>query len=47
VGFSPAASDVPLPLWITAASPLVGPVVLALGYAFFIRMLRTYTSPGS
>ncbi|MFF0339026.1 ABC transporter permease [Kribbella sp. NPDC004875] len=40
-------SDVPLPLWLVVASPLVGPVVLALGYAFFIRMLPTYSSPGS
>jgi ABC-2 type transport system permease protein len=40
-------ADVPLPGWLIAASPLAGLAVFALGYAFFVRMLPRYTSPGS
>ncbi|MEU8226586.1 ABC-2 family transporter protein [Kribbella sp. NPDC048915] len=41
------ASEVPLPTWLTTVSPLAGPVVLALGYLTFIKMMPRYTSPGA
>ncbi|MDX2973842.1 ABC-2 family transporter protein [Kribbella solani] len=53
IAFLPASlllgrtGDIPLPVWLIAAAPVAGPVVLALGYAFFIRMLPRYASPGS
>ena len=53
IAFLPAAlllgraDDIPLPTWLTAASPLVGIAVFALGYTFFNRMLPRYTSPGN
>jgi ABC-2 type transport system permease protein len=40
-------SDVPLPSWLTTASPLVGILVFAFGYRFFTAMMPRYTSPGS
>ncbi|GAA1691405.1 ABC-2 family transporter protein [Kribbella yunnanensis] len=40
-------AEVPLPVWLTTASPLAGVLALALGYTFFTRMLPSYTSPGS
>jgi ABC-2 type transport system permease protein len=39
--------DVPLPVWLITASPLAGPIVFALSYAFFTKMMPRYTSPGS
>jgi ABC-2 type transport system permease protein len=40
-------SAVPLPLWLTTASPLAGAAVFALGYTFFTKMMPRYTSPGT
>jgi ABC-2 type transport system permease protein len=39
--------DVPLPTWLTTASPLAGALVMAVGYGFFSKMMPRYTSPGS
>jgi len=41
------ADETPLPLWLSYCSPLVGLVWFVLGYLFFTRMMRYYTSPGS
>jgi len=41
------ADDVPLPLWLTAISPVAGVAVFSIGYLFFVRMMRRYSSPGS
>lgn len=37
----------PLPAWLPYASPAAGVIIFALGYTFFMRMTRFYTSPGN
>lgn len=39
--------DVPLPSWLAWASPAVGVIIFVLGFAFFRRMTRYYSSPGN
>jgi len=39
-------SEVPLPDWLIAVSPLAGPILLGAALTFFNRMTRRYTSPG-
>ena len=36
-----------VPTWLAVVAPLVGPLLLAVGYAFFIRQSRAYDSPGA
>lgn len=36
-----------VPTWVAVAAPLAGPLLLVLGYAFFVRQSRSYDSPGS
>jgi ABC-2 type transport system permease protein len=40
-------SEVPLPTWLTVASPLAGPAILALGYLTFRKLMPHYSSPGN
>ena len=40
-------SEVPLPTWLTVASPLIGVAVFALGYLTFQKLLPHYSSPGN
>ncbi|WP_406423157.1 hypothetical protein OH809_07320 [Streptomyces sp. NBC_00873] len=39
--------ELPLPPWLAWASPVAGVIIFALGYAFFRRMTRHYSSPGN
>jgi ABC-2 type transport system permease protein len=41
------ADETPLPVWLSYCSPLVGLGWFVLGYVFFTKMTRYYTSPGS
>ena len=41
------ADETPLPVWLGYCSPLVGLGWFVLGYVFFTKMTRYYTSPGS
>ncbi|WP_284760499.1 ABC-2 family transporter protein [Curtobacterium sp. MEB011] len=36
-----------VPVWLAHAAPLAGPTMLALGWWFFMRQSRYYTSPGA
>jgi len=38
---------IPLPIWLCWGAPAAGPIVFGLGYAFFARMTRSYSSPGN
>ena len=41
------AGDSVIPFWLAAISPLAGPILVILAFAFFNRMIRRYSSPGS
>lgn len=41
------AHETPLPIWFSYLSPVVGIGLFALGYVFFTKMMRYYSSPGN
>ncbi|HEY9292176.1 MAG TPA: ABC-2 family transporter protein [Microlunatus sp.] len=53
IAFLPTAAllgrldEVPLPAWLAYASPAAGALIFVLGYLFFVRMTRHYSSPGN